>query len=182
MGSVPAPGNVPEPQPQPQPHSQPHSPSRSASPSPSVDDDADPAHMTFDELEMQRSRHFVQALKVSCPLSCASSPCTTSGCGRSMRKRFCIFLFPVRAAFRIQSACDGRLRPRLVSRAVQLQALEETRAETRAVVFTLLFPAANEESPRNFSSVEPLCPSLRLALQHIVSCYACLGPHCTILR
>ncbi|KAG0628055.1 hypothetical protein M758_2G246600 [Ceratodon purpureus] len=45
--------------------SHPLSPSRSTSPSPSpsVDDDHDPAHMTFDELEMQRSRHFVQALK-----------------------------------------------------------------------------------------------------------------------
>ncbi|XP_024394235.1 uncharacterized protein [Physcomitrium patens] len=39
------------------------SPSRSTSPSLEADADVDPVHMTFDELEMQRSRHFVQALK-----------------------------------------------------------------------------------------------------------------------
>ena len=55
----------------------PHSASRSTSPSPSpsVDDkDADPAHMTFDELEMQHNRHFMQALKVRTPLPLRLSP------------------------------------------------------------------------------------------------------------
>jgi len=37
--------------------------SAKGSPSPSPPPEMDPAHMTYDEIEMQRSRHFVQALK-----------------------------------------------------------------------------------------------------------------------